>query len=195
MPWTQECETDMQLPDDPGTWEVLESTYLYREPWLTMRRDAVRLPNGRTIPDFFIWEYPAWVNVVALTGNGEMVLIRQYRHGAAKVSYELPAGVHDNPTETLLDAARRELLEETGFGGGEWRELMRLSANPALQTNITHTFLAEGVEEVGSQHLDSTEEISVHLLRPDKVKTIIDEGEMLQALHAAPILKYLMENL
>ncbi len=195
MPWTQECETDMQLPDDPGTWEVLESTYLYREPWLTMRRDAVRLPNGRTIPDFFIWEYPAWVNVVALTGNGEMVLIRQYRHGAAKVSYELPAGVHDNPNETLLDAARRELLEETGFGGGEWRELMRLSANPALQTNITHTFLAEGVEEVGSQHLDSTEEISVHLLRPDKVKTIIDEGEMLQALHAAPILKYLMENL
>lgn len=191
---TRECETDMQLPDDPGRWEVLESTYLYREPWLTMRRDAVRLPNGRTIPDFFIWEYPAWVNVVALTQKGDMVLIRQYRHGIRKVAYELPAGVHDNPGETLLEAARRELLEETGFGGGEWRELMRLSANPALQTNITYTFLAEGVEEVGTQELDSTEEISVHLLPPDKVKRIIDEGEMLQALHAAPILKYLMER-
>lgn len=177
--------------NEPGHWEVLESSYLHREPWLTMRKDAVRLPNGRTIDNFYVWEYPPWLNVIAVTENGEIVLIRQYRHGIGKVSYELPAGVHDKPDESILEAAQRELLEETGYGAGTWKQWMALSANPALQNNITYTFLATGVCKVSQQQLDTTEEISVHPVSPEKLSELIDNGEILQALHAAPIIKYL----
>jgi len=69
---------------------------------------------------------------------------------------------------------------------------MELSANPALQNNITYSFLAEGVEEIGKQELDATEDISVHLVTFDELRAIVLDGSMMQALHAAPILKYLL---
>jgi len=179
---------------EPGAWSTLASEYLYRRPWLTMRQDRVKLPNGRIIDDYYVWEYPPWTNVLAFTGKGDVVLIRQYRHGIGTVSYELPAGVHDKPGESLLEAAQRELLEETGFGGGIWKPWMKLSANPALQNNLSCTFLAEGVEQTGSRLLDSTEEISVHLVTQKELQDIVLEGDMIQALHAAPVLKYLMQK-
>ena len=157
-----------------------------------MRQDSVQLPNGRVIDDYYIWEFPPWSNVLAITKNREFVLIRQYRHGIGKVFYELPAGVHDKAGESILKSAQRELLEETGFGGGSWSPLMELSANPALQNNITYSFLAVGVEETRKQELDATEEISVHLVTLDELRSIVLDGRMMQSLHAAPILKYLL---
>ena len=177
---------------EPGYWITLGTKYLYNKPWLTMRQDTVQLPNGTVIDDYYIWEFPPWNNVLAVTKSKQVVLIRQYRHGIGKVFYELPAGVHDKTGESVLESAQRELLEETGFGGGSWKPLMELSANPALQNNITYSFLAEGVEEISKQALDTTEEISVHLVSFDELRAIVLDGGMLQALHAAPILKYLL---
>ena len=177
---------------EPGYWITLGTKYLYNKPWLTMRQDTVQLPNGRVIDDYYIWEFPPWNNVLAVTKSKQVVLIRQYRHGIGKVFYELPAGVHDKAGESVLESAQRELLEETGFGGGSWKPLMELSANPALQNNITYSFLAEGVEEISKQELDATEDISVHLVSCDELRAIVLDGGMLQALHAAPILKYLL---
>jgi 8-oxo-dGTP pyrophosphatase MutT (NUDIX family) len=182
-----------QLSGDPGHWEVLESIYLHRRPWLTMRQDKVRLSSGRTIDDYYIQEFPPWVNVLAITSQQEAVLIRQYRHGLGRVSYELPAGVHETE-ESLLDAAKRELLEETGYSGGTWSPLMELSPNPAIQNNISYSFLAEGVSLTSTQQLDETEEITVHLVPIDQLRTIILSGEMIQALHTAPVLKYMFEH-
>jgi len=180
------------LKDDPQAWSTLGTNYLYRKPWLTMRQDTVQLPNGRVIDDYYIWEYPPWVNVLAVTPEQQFVLIRQYRHGIGRVNYELPAGVHDKQEESLLESAKRELHEETGYGGGRWSPLLELSPNPALQNNITSTWLAEGVELLGGQQLDATEEISVHLVSLDELRSIALDGSMLQALHVAPILKYLL---
>jgi len=177
---------------EPESWKTLQSEYLYKRPWLTMRQDTVQLPNGKVIDDYYIWEFPPWNNVLAITKQRDIVLIRQYRHGIGKVFYELPAGVHDKRGESVLESAQRELLEETGFGGGSWKPLMELSANPALQNNITYSFLADGVEKISQQKLDATEEISVHLVSPDELRSIVLEGGMIQALHAAPILKYLL---
>jgi 8-oxo-dGTP pyrophosphatase MutT (NUDIX family) len=177
---------------EPEAWCTLGTHYLYRKPWLTMRQDTVKLPNGRVIDDYYIWEYPPWVNVLAVTRERKFVLIRQYRHGIGKVFYELPAGVHDREGESLLDSAKRELQEETGYGGGSWSALQELSANPALQNNITSTWLAEGVELLGTQQLDATEEISVHLVTLEELRAIALDGGMMQSLHVAPVLKYLL---
>jgi len=181
------------MAGDPTAWTTLSTEYLHREPWLTLRRDRVRLPGGRVIEDYYVQEFPPWVNVVAVRTDGRIVLIRQYRHGIGEVHYELPAGVHDREGESLLEAARRELREETGYGGGRWRRLMELSANPALQDNRSTTFLAEGVELLGEQELDPTEEITVTPLTPAELLEVIERGDMLQALHAAPLLRYLID--
>lgn len=79
---------------------------LHKELLLTMPKDSVKLPNGKYIGDFYVREYPPWLNVTAVTEKNEIVLIRQYRHGIGKVSFELRAGVHDKPKETLPEAAK-----------------------------------------------------------------------------------------
>lgn len=94
--------------NEPGHWKIPGSRYPHKEPWLTMRKDTVRLPNGRTIDNYYVWEYPPWINIIAATESREIVLIRQYRHGIGKVSYELSAGVHDKPDQSLLEGAQRE---------------------------------------------------------------------------------------
>ncbi|TLU51590.1 MAG: NUDIX hydrolase, partial [Chlorobium sp.] len=83
---------------------------------------------------------------------------------------------------------------ETGFGGGLWCKWMELSANPALQNNITTTFLADGVELLREQQLDATEEISVHFVSLEELRAISLDGRMIQSLHVAPVLKYLYES-
>ena len=91
-------------------------------------------------------------------------------------------------------AARRELLEETGYGGGHWREYMVVSANPSTTNNLTHCFLAEDVELVGKTHLDATEDVRVHLLNLDEVRELLVSGAVKQATHLAPLWKYFAEN-
>lgn len=114
--------------------ESSPSEYVAREPWFTVRHECVELPGGAHVPDYYVFEYPAWVNVIAITRDGLFVMIDQYRHGLGRTDYELAAGVCDPDDASPLEAARRELLEETGFGGGRWRETMRICANPPHTT-------------------------------------------------------------
>ena len=181
-------------PDtDPRPWQVETSEYIHQLPWFTVRKEAIRMESGGTIPDYFVLEYPDWINVVAVTTDGHLVLIRQYRHGIAGVHYELCAGVVD-PGEDPLAAAQRELLEETGFGGGHWQLLMTLSANPGTHSNLTYSYLATDVTLQQAQALELTEEITVHVVSRERAKEIINQGEMMQALHLAPLFKYLGNN-
>ena len=119
------------------SWQTLSSEYLIKRPWLTARRDVVRLPNGVVEDEYYVLEYPDWINVIALTRDGRMILERQYRHALGETSYEIVAGVMEQG-ESPEEAARRELLEETGYSGGEWTHLMDLSANPSTMTNLCH---------------------------------------------------------
>ena len=170
-------------------WKILSSEYLVRRPWLTARRDVAELPDGRINREYYVLEYPDWVNIIAVTREGQIVMERQYRHALGKTCYELPCGVIE-AGETPLEAAKRELLEETGYAGGEWQEWMTLSPNPATSTNLAHSFLATGVEKVSGQHLDATEDIDVYLLDQDYVRDLLQNNQILQALMAAPLWKY-----
>ena len=174
---------------DDRKWEILSSEYLIRRPWLTARRDHVKLPTGVENPEFYVLEYPDWVNVIAITKEGEFVMIRQYRHGLGETRYELCAGVSEEG-EDPMESARRELYEEAGYGGGEWQPWMTISANPSTTNNLTHCFLATGVERVSSQHLEETEDITVHLLTEAEVKELLVNDEIRQSLMAAPLWKY-----
>jgi 8-oxo-dGDP phosphatase len=182
-----------QFDDDPGIWKVLTREYLARKLWYTVRVDRVELPNGTIIPEYWVNEYPPWVNVVALTDRDEVVLIRQYRHGVEAVHYEIPAGSTDPEDTSMEEAARRELQEETGYTGGRWSLLATLSANPALQNNLTYTYLAEGVT-AGEAALDASEEITVHLTPLAKIEALIEGGGFVQALHTAPLLQLLLRR-
>lgn len=170
-------------------WEVLESEYLIRRPWLTARRDHVKLPTGAEISEYYVLEYPDWVNVIAITREGKFVLIRQYRHALGETRYEICAGVCEKGEEPL-ESARRELYEETGYGRGEWSKLMTISANASTMTNLTHCFLAINVEPISTQHLEATEDLTVHLMSAEEVKQLLLNDEVKQSLMAAPLWKY-----
>ena len=180
----------MTTPDDDKMkWETLKSEYLFRRPWLTVRRDEVRLPTGVVHPEYYVLEYPKWVNVIAITKEGEFVMVKQYRHGLAIVATELCAGVVEEG-EAPIDGARRELLEETGYAGGTWEEWMVISANPGSQNNLSYSFIARGVEKVAGQHLDATEDIKVELLSEEEVYRLLATDSLKQALMCAPLWKY-----
>ncbi len=170
-------------------WKILDSEYLIRRPWLTARRDRVQLPDGRIKEEYYVLEYPTWINVIAVTRDGDMVLVRQYRHGLRRTGFEIVAGVVEEGEEPLA-AAKRELQEETGYGGGEWRELMVVAANPGCMNNVSHCFLATGVERISEQHLDECEDIEVHVLPREEVKAMLLRGDFIQALMVAPLQRY-----
>ena len=174
---------------EDGKWDIINSEYLFRRPWLTVRHDQVRLPDGRINPEFYVLEYPDWVNVIAITEDGMFVLERQYRPGLGKTCYEIPAGVIEKG-ETPLEAAKRELQEETGYGEGEWETLMTVSGNCSTTSNLTHCFLAKGVKKISGQHLDATENISVCLMDETRVKDLLECDQIKQSLMAAPLWKY-----
>jgi ADP-ribose pyrophosphatase len=171
-------------------WKVLESRYLSKRPWLTVRKDSVELPNGGRIPDYYVLEYPDWINVIAVTREGLIVLVRQYRHALGRTTFEIPAGVIEKSDASPMAAAKRELLEETGYGGGRWRESMTLSPNSSTCTNLVHSFVAVGVTLKGGQHLDAGECLEPRLMTEARVFGLLKRGEVVQAMMAAPLWKY-----
>lgn len=184
----------MKKMKEDKNWKLLNSEYIFREPWLTVRKDSFELPNGNCIPDYYILEYPEWVNVIAITKDKQFVMVRQYRPGIGGFFYELSAGVVDKEDTSMLEAAQRELYEETGYGNGTWTKFMEVSPNPGTHTNMTYCFLAEDVEPIGKQHLDETEELSVHLLSLDEMKEVLRNNEVMQGVQAAPLWRYMAVN-
>lgn len=178
---------------EKGKWKVLKSEYLFRRPWLTVRRDCVELPDGRQNPEFYVLEYPDCVNVIAITEDGKFVMERQYRHGLGKTCFEIPAGVIEEG-EDPLDAAKRELMEETGYGEGKWRKIMTISGNSSTTDNLSHCYVAEGVRKISGQHLDSTEDLEIVLLDTAQVKDLMVNDQIKQALMAAPLWRYFSEQ-
>ena len=175
----------------PKGWEVLSSEYMHREPWLTVRKDALKLANGHVIPDYYVLEYPDWVNVVGVTKDERLLIISQYRHGIGKVSYEICAGVSEDGDGSPMESAKRELLEETGYGGGEWQEWTSMAPNSSTSNNWVHCYLATGIEKVAEPELEKSEDISVHLFTAEEVKELMLRGDIIQATQLTSLWKYM----
>ena len=179
------------MADKDMKWKTLSQKYLIEKPWLTARVDKVQLPTGVIIDEYYVLEYPDWVNTIAITKDGKFVFVRQYRYAIGKTVNELCAGVVEKG-EDPMDAAKRELMEETGFGGGNWQEWMTISANPSTHTNLTHCYLATDVEPLGKQRLDQGEDLEPRIFSREEVLDMLQKGEIWQALMAAPLWKYFM---
>ena len=165
------------MPIQP--WKVVETNYFRPR----FRIDKCELSNGNFL-DATIFEFRSWANVVALTKRGEVVLVKQYRHGVEDVLWEFPGGVVEDG-EDPLDGAKRELLEETGYASPRLIQVARLYPNPALQTNALYCFLALAAEKVGGQNLDAGEDIEVDLMPLDKLIEMARRGEFPHALMTA----------
>lgn len=175
---------------DIKKWEVTESSYLFRHKYLTVRKDTVVTQKGTVIPDFFVIECANWVNVIAITEEGLFVMEEQYRHGLGIISFEICAGIIDEG-ELPIDAAKRELLEETGYGGGKWEEFMRSSPNHSSMNNTNYTFLAKGVKRISKPHQEDTEFIKVSLKTLEEVRILLENNKIIEGVMQAPLWKYL----
>lgn len=175
--------------DTAEGYKVLSSEYIIRRPWLTARKDAIELPDGRVNPEYYVLEYPSWVNVIAINTEGRFVMVRQYRHGLGVMSTELCAGVVEEGEEPEA-AARRELAEETGYTGGRWSLQCVISGNPSTTNNLTYCFLAEGVELTEGQHLDATEMVEPLTLSRSELLDLMMADGMKQSLMLAPLWRY-----
>jgi ADP-ribose pyrophosphatase len=174
-------------------WKVLESEYLHKEPWLTVKKEKCELPNGKIMNAYYTIEYPTWVTAFALTKDEKVVLVKQYRHGLGVMSIETPGGVVDEG-EDVETAIKRELAEETGYTFKNLVSLGKISANPATTNNYMHMYLATEGEKTGEQKLDETEDVEVLFYTIDEVKQLIRDHKIVQALHTTCML-YALEKL
>lgn len=167
-------------------WQKLSSRYLVKEQWATLRVDTCDLQNGIIKDDYFVLEYPNWVNAVALTADNEVIMVRQYRHAGDIISLEIPGGVIDGD-EKPEDAVRRELLEETGYSFQTIELIATLYPNPATANNVTYTYLLTGGVKTQEQHLDEHEILNVEKYSIPEVKQLLIDNKIDQALHASAL--------
>jgi 8-oxo-dGTP pyrophosphatase MutT (NUDIX family) len=170
----------------PKRWEILGSEALQDCKVFRVNRSIVRAPASGEPHPFYSIDADHWVNVVPITRDREVVMVRQYRHGSREITLEIPGGIID-PGEDPAEAAARELLEETGYRAEGVRPLGSLNPNPALFGNRVHTFLAEGVLRVGDVMNGPLEETVVELVPVHEVSGRVRCGEIDSALVIAAL--------
>lgn len=172
------------MTDSPSHWKKLSSKRVADCRVFRVREDVAE-SDGKT-RNFFVIENPAWVNVVALTPDREVLLIEQYRHGTDGMTIEIPGGIVDDG-EDPMETARRELLEETGYSCGRIVELGVSTPNPAIQDNVQHHFLALDCEPTGQTNFDDDESIRTFLMPLEDIPNAIRSGKITHSLVIAAL--------
>lgn len=176
----------------PKPWKVLKSKRDTSYRVFSIRTDTAQSPRNGGIYDFYILESNPWVNVIPLTPDENVILVRQYRHGIRDITLEIPGGLVDDG-DTPEQAAWRELAEETGYGAKEMISLGAVHPNPAIQNNLCYTFLAKGAFTASKQNQDATEDIEV-VIRPLKaIPQMIKKGEITHSLVIVAFYRYFID--
>jgi 8-oxo-dGTP pyrophosphatase MutT (NUDIX family) len=169
-------------------WKVLSSAYLFNDRWFKVRKEKCETPSGKIVEPYYVYDFSTWVGGFAVTEDGKVIMIRQYRHALGEECIEIPGGCVDDTDADLKSAVRRELLEETGYEFTNVEYLGRISPNPSTNSNLLHMFLATGGKKVARQSLDENEEIEVMLMSVDELKQLVRENKIVQAMHISCIL-------
>ena len=172
-----------------GKWEVLSSQELLRAGFFRLRTDRCKLPDERIMPHYYVMEFSDWANIVALTDDNQMILVRQYRHATEEIHLEIPGGgVDPRLKETPQQAAARELLEETGYTSENIRFVAKHRPNPAMQNNFMHTFIATGCRKTHDPKPDAFEDIEVITMPIPEVMDRVMAGEINHSIVVASLL-------
>jgi 8-oxo-dGTP pyrophosphatase MutT (NUDIX family) len=155
--------------------EVASTERLYDSSWCGLRRDQIRLPGGR-LQEYHVFEIPSAVAVVPVLPDGSIVMLWQFRHPHGKTHWEIPAGRIDDG-ETPADAARRELLEETGYGPGTLERLCSFHPCNGISPHQAHIFVARDCERLADPTPDLSERIAVHVKGPEEVLERLRRGD------------------
>jgi ADP-ribose pyrophosphatase len=157
-------------------WKTLgRQVLLAAPPWFEVSREKVELPSGRVLNDFYRIVLPDFAMVVPLTPEGQVVMVRGYKHGLGRVNLSPPAGLVE-PGEDPAQAARRELLEETGYASDNWNYLGKFVVDGNRQCGTMHLFVARDVRRQRPPRVDELEDLNVELLSPEHVKDALRQG-------------------
>ncbi|ARS36112.1 NUDIX hydrolase [Pontibacter actiniarum] len=164
--------------DTPQPWTILKSEMVVDEQWYKLRRDEVELPNGVVLDDYYVSVRPNVVLIFPLTEDNHVIFVRQYKHAAGDVFIELPGGVVDEDEAAPLAAAKRELLEETGYISDDMEPLLEVIDNPTKDTNRIYYYLARNARKVAEQDLDISENIEVLKVPLQEVESMVMSGKV-----------------
>lgn len=176
-------------------WEEISTEHIIQDEWIDFRKSAYRFPDGSVFEPFYSYSRRDYVVIVASDVDGNYLCVRQFRQGIKKVTTEFPAGgierkdgkeygeTKELSAENALSAAKRELLEETGYESGEWRYLLTVPSNATMADNYAHLYAARNCRRVSEQSLDETEFLNVKKFSAQEIEEMIDKGEFQQAIH------------
>ena len=182
---------------DPLAWEEISTEHIIQDEWIDFRRSAYRFPDGSVFEPYYSYSRKDYVVIVASDTDGKYLCVRQYRQGIEEVTTEFPAGgierkdgreyggSGDVSAEDAIEAAKRELREETGYESDEWRPLLKVPSNATIADNYAYLFVARNCRRVSGQHLDDTEFLNVIKLSAQEIEELIAEEKFQQAVHIA----------
>lgn len=187
-------------------WEEVSCEHVIQDEWIDFRKSKYRFPDGRTFEPYYSYSRRNYVVIVASDEDGNYLCVRQFRQGIKEVTTEFPAGgierkdgkeygtLSDTSSEEALAAAKRELLEETGYESDDWKFLLAVPSNATMADNYGYLFVAKNCKKVSGQSLDETEYLNVHKFSPDEIEDMIAKGKFQQAMHITAWLLAQREN-
>lgn len=167
-------------------WKTLSSKYIYDDRWFRARADSCQFPDGRIIEPYYIVELPDWCNVILVTKDERVILVRQYRYPIDQATYELPGGVIEKNEDPKL-AAKREMEEETGYTSDDIEFLMKLSPNPAVNNNTAYFFLVRNAVPTVSTNPDLFEDIDIVSFSKEEIIAFVQGNQMSHGVQVGPM--------
>jgi ADP-ribose pyrophosphatase len=168
-------------------WKLLETSHFASvQPWFQIFREKVELPGGRVLDDFYRIVTPDFAMVVPVTSDGELLMVRGYKHGPRKVCLSVPGGMIERG-ESPLNAAKRELLEETGYEAAEWQSLGSFVVDSNREGGTAQLFLAKNVKQVTTKREDDAEELQVEFMSPQQFLEAIRQNDIVTLATASAV--------
>lgn len=178
-------------------WTPVKVEHIVQDEWIDFRRVRYRYPDGREFEPFYQYSRRSYSVIVPVLPDGRYLCVRQFRHGIGEVTTEFPAGGIETEganyskvaRENALDAAKRELQEETGYESDEWTHLITIPSNASLADNYAYVYLAQNCRKVSGLHLDDTEDLEPEILTGSDIEKLIRDGGFQQMAH---VMAYLL---
>ena len=179
--------TSTLMDDSIRPWERVGTKPVGNFRIFNIRSDLRVHPRTGRQHDLFVIESVDWVNACAVTTDGHLVMVEQFRHGSETVELEVPGGMMDPGEADPVATAVRELQEETGYSGESARVIGHMHANAAIMNNRCHTILVTGARLTHPRHLDAGEDIAVRLVPLDEVPRLVASGRIRHSIALAAL--------